>query len=222
MNILAFETGNFSFSAALLRKEEVLVNESLEAERGQDRILISLLSKMLEKAGLVFKDISLIVTTTGPGSFTGLRVGLAAAKGFHLALGVPVIGVSSFQWYCQSLLQKSKDNKNILIVLESKREEVFCQLFDSKGDSLKPPVCLLPSDVASYCSEGSLILSGNGAHHIVPHISQQKIELIEKKPSAVDLGIFAWHLYERGQHQNYPCLPFYLRDADVTLKKVHV
>jgi tRNA threonylcarbamoyladenosine biosynthesis protein TsaB len=221
MNILAFETGNFSFSAALLCEEKVLVDECLGVERGQDRILISLLSKMLEKAGLTFKDINLIVTTTGPGSFTGLRVGLAAAKGFHLALKVPIMGISSFKWYCQSLLQKNKDSKNILIALESKREEVFCQLFDSKGEPLKPPVCLLPSEVSVYCPEGPLILAGNGACRLMPSIAQEKVELIEKSPSASELGVFAWHTYKNGQHQNYPCLPFYLREADVTLKKVH-
>ena len=101
MNILAFELANFSCSIALSVKGEVVAFHQSDEYKGQDATLIPQINHMLIHNGLSFQQLDRIVTTTGPGSFTGIRVALATAQGLELAASVPAFALNSLEWTVQ-------------------------------------------------------------------------------------------------------------------------
>ena len=97
MIILALDTCLSACSTALLRDDVVLARRVEVMARGHQERLAGLVAETLAEAGLAFSDLNRIAVTVGPGSFTGLRVGLAFAKGLGSALGLPVIGIGTLE-----------------------------------------------------------------------------------------------------------------------------
>ena len=106
MRVLAIDTALEACSAAVLDTEHVAmsVHESLPKLRGHAEALMPMIARVMDRAGLDFAALDRIAVTTGPGSFTGLRVGLAAARGLALATGKPAIGLSTLAAYAAPLV----------------------------------------------------------------------------------------------------------------------
>ena len=96
MKILAFDSATSACSAAIWRDGEIPARRFVAMERGQSEALIPMVVEVLKEAGLTYAEIDFIAVTVGPGSFTGVRIGLAAARGMALAGGLPVVGVTTF------------------------------------------------------------------------------------------------------------------------------
>lgn len=109
-------------------------------ERGQDARLMPMICTVMKNAEIGFEDLDRIAVTRGPGSFTGTRVGLAAARGIGLALGKSVVGIDRFSIH-KSLYGKEK---NLLVVIDSKRAELFCKFFHAAGDADGP--CMMTEE----------------------------------------------------------------------------
>src|SRR5258707_858559 len=122
---LAFDTSQQWCSIAVSQNGRLLSHHSEYFPSGHSNILLPQIIKALEQASLKMGDIDLIATITGPGSFTGLRVSIAAAQGLSLALSKPVVGIDIFMAYASCL----KTVKNILVVIDSQKQDVYCQLF---------------------------------------------------------------------------------------------
>lgn len=99
-------------------------------DRGQDSRLMPMIVETMAQAGIAFTDLDRIAVACGPGSFTGVRVGLASARGIGLAANKPVLGIDRFAIY--KLLHAAPE-KNLLVVIDSKRAELFCQYFPASG-----------------------------------------------------------------------------------------
>jgi tRNA threonylcarbamoyl adenosine modification protein YeaZ len=95
--ILAFDTAAAHCAAALVRGDRTLVRRHEPMDRGQAERLLPMLGAMLAEAGATWRDLAALGVCTGPGNFTGLRVGVAAARGLALGLGIPAVGVSVFE-----------------------------------------------------------------------------------------------------------------------------
>jgi tRNA threonylcarbamoyladenosine biosynthesis protein TsaB len=102
----------------------------------------------MKGAGCAFPDLDRIAVTKGPGSFTGVRVGLAAARGIGFAAGKPVLGIDRFEIY-RAIHAKAK---NLLVVIESKRAELFCKIYPFEG--AVPDACLMTQpEIDAYLEE---------------------------------------------------------------------
>ena len=108
---------------------------------GQAEELVPMLQAVLAEAGVGFEALTAVVATVGPGSFTGLRVGLAAAHGLGLAVGCPVLGVSSLAAWANAL-RHAHPGGAVRIVLDSRRGDTFVQDFAADGRALGPPTIL--------------------------------------------------------------------------------
>ncbi|MFK7870502.1 MAG: tRNA (adenosine(37)-N6)-threonylcarbamoyltransferase complex dimerization subunit type 1 TsaB [Roseobacter sp.] len=95
--ILSFDTSAAHCAAALLRGKDICAVHFEERARGQAEELFPIIDALLDKAGMAYADLSALGVGTGPGNFTGLRISIAAARGLSLGLGIPAIGVSSFE-----------------------------------------------------------------------------------------------------------------------------
>src|SRR6202012_2791976 len=125
MRILAFDCAGAGCAAALLADGEILAARSVVAERGHAQLLIPLLSDLLEEAGLAFGDIDRFAATTGPGSFTGIRVALAAAHGLSLGTGKPIIGIPVFEALAAAAAETGIAAPRLLVAIDSRRAELF-------------------------------------------------------------------------------------------------
>ncbi len=168
MTVLAIDTADRLCAVALLDPASgtVLAQRSPEIGKGHAEILLPLIEEVLAEAGIAYRAITRIVASTGPGSFTGIRVGLAAARGMALALGVPAIGISSLQALATHAGELSAEtvSQPLLVAMDAFRGETYAQIF---GACDSEPFVASTADVARIAADSGVIaLSGDGADAI--------------------------------------------------------
>ena len=140
MRVLAIDTALAACSAAVLDTGNggVIASESAAMERGHAEALMPLLERVVKASGLAFADFERIVVTTGPGSFTGLRVGIAAARGLGVATHIPVVGVTTLSAYAAPYLA-ADDQSPVIVAIDARHEHVYLEVFGPGGRTLIAP-----------------------------------------------------------------------------------
>ena len=211
MVFLAVESAHFSLSAALVREEEVLAYGENKAPYGGDSLLLPLIQELFHKAALTFQEIAYIVVSLGPGSFTGTRVGVAAARGFSLALKVPVLGINSFEWVAHSYKKSFSLGTSLLVALESKREERFVALFSQELEPMSEATYLRPAQMEAYLSGEKPVFTGDAASSFCLSASSWM-------PDARHLAFYAQEKL-KGEIPFEEAKPFYLRPPEISCVK---
>lgn len=134
MNILAIDTSTKYFCLVIAKDKDILVQYHEPLGRELSRLIIPTIKKCLKKSRLALKDIDCFAVGLGPGSFTGLRIGLATIKGFALALKKPVIGLSSLDTMAYSV---NGEDKDICPVVDAKRALVYSAIYRKQGVILR-------------------------------------------------------------------------------------
>lgn len=202
MKCIAVNTANSILSVALVDGEKLIYAYESAETRDQGNLLLSHMQFGLKEEGLGFEDIDLLTVVTGPGSFTGIRIGLAAMRGIALASGKPIVGISSFELFAEA----RAGFKNIAC-LESWRDELYIQLEGAE------PVNVTPETFAKDLPEGKYFISGDAAEKLAPLVNGATVS--GRKSTAANatrLGIAKY----KAEGAQKP-LPYYLRDADVTI-----
>ena len=140
--VLAIDTAAPRLQLALWRAPDRIDTLVEDMATGQAERLFPALDDLLGRTGIAYADLTRIVTTTGPGSFTGLRIGLSAARGLGLALGLPVLGIPSL--FALSLAARCDA---LAVLLDARRDEAYFQTFSGPGIPVGAPA-LLPMDEA--------------------------------------------------------------------------
>jgi tRNA threonylcarbamoyladenosine biosynthesis protein TsaB len=140
MRVLAIDTALEACSAAVLDTERAAVaaRESRPMLRGHAEALIPLIARVLERAGLDIAEIDRIAVTTGPGSFTGLRVGIAAARGIALATGKPAVGLTTLAAYAAPFIA-ADDTQPVVVAIDARHGHVYLQVFGPGGRTIVAP-----------------------------------------------------------------------------------
>ncbi len=210
MIVLGLDTANGACSAAVVRDGAALAALSEPMTRGHQERLAPLVREVMAAAGVAFTDLDRIGVTVGPGSFTGLRVGLAFAKGLALALGKPCIGVGSLE-----ALAASQPGPGLTAaVIDAKRGQVYLQLFDGGAALMAPdalPVEVAAARIAELWRGGPARLVGSGAALLVGVAAD--IEVIER-PAPDPLALCA---LAAARPTDIPARPLYLRAPDAKL-----
>ena len=203
--ILAIDTCLFACSAAVVQDGAVLAGRVEPRSRGHQERLAPLVAEVMAEAGGVgFDQLDRIAVTVGPGSFTGLRVGLAFAKGLSAALAIPAVGVGSLE----ALAQPHKGR--VFAVLDAKRGQVYLQAF-ADGAAVSAPDALPIETAAARVAElAPDILVGTGAALLAQmRPSAQAIAVDHADPAAIAaLG---------ASRSPVPPRPLYLRAPDAKL-----
>lgn len=172
--LLAIDTTGSACSSALYDGGLVLAQEHF-GEKGHAEMLLPQIETLLQEAGRTMAEVSRIAVTTGPGSFTGVRVGIAAARGLALALGCPIIGLTSFEALAASILSHAgtanfplKKGDKFGIVLDARRGQVYAQDFVFAGAGVMPSPLTEPEvvdidDSALRFSDKDVTILGSGA-----------------------------------------------------------
>jgi len=157
MIVLAIDTCLFACSVAVVDGERVLARRVEPMSRGHQERLAPLVQEAMLEAGLGFDRLERIGVTVGPGSFTGLRVGLAFAKGLAAALAIPAVGVGSLEALAEP------ERGNVVAVLDAKRGQVYLQAFCDGVPVSAPDVLPIETAAARVAEFAPDILIGTGA-----------------------------------------------------------
>ena len=137
MKILAFDTAFAAVSAGVTVDGEVLAWRRAEMARGHAEVLLHMVGEVLALAGMTARELTRIATTRGPGHFTGLRAGLAAAQGLGLATGADLVGITSFAAIAGEI-EPARPGERRIIALDSKRAEAFVAIDDETPFAAAP------------------------------------------------------------------------------------
>lgn len=155
MNILAIDTSTDICSVAVLSDGEVLKETNLKVNTGHSGTILQIIDDVLRNSGVNKKDINLIATGLGPGSFTGIRIGIATAKGLAAALDCEVRGVSTLDAIAANA---PESDLHIMPVLDARKGEIYCALYDNKRLRLSTPVNIEPAQVKGMITEPTLFM----------------------------------------------------------------
>lgn len=216
MRLLAVNTAAARLSIALVEGDAVhgitreLMLADIAEPRDQGNFLLHSIVDGLKQNGMAFADLDLMAAVTGPGSFTGIRIGLAAMRGFSLASRVALKGATSFDLYSTLAIK----TPHRLTVMESWREELYFKLDDQKPFNVTPADCLgLLQD--NGIDAAALTLMGDAAAKMASLLPQANIN--DALPNARDLAQLALTRPDTlGE-----ALPFYLREADVSFGRAN-
>jgi tRNA threonylcarbamoyladenosine biosynthesis protein TsaB len=206
--------------------EEVVVEERIDTMHGQAEALLPLVDKAMREAGQMAASLDLVVATIGPGSFTGIRAGLAAARGIALATGARLLGVTSFDAVAVGAARSDcSATRFLLVALESRREDLYVQFFDPHGDPLSEPAAIMPflfrEAVAATIGANPLLVAGDAAQRAGAALMQRPDTAVleASAPGAVGTLRAGLRLLRLGKATDAP-RPLYLRPPDVTLPEL--
>lgn len=214
---LALDTALDACSVGLAIKEGGavrLVRRSLMLGRGHAEHLMTELANLLAEAGLTYQDLTRLAVTVGPGSFTGLRVGLATARSLALALDLPLIGASSLD--ALALTAKPETAKPLAVLIDARRDQVYGQLFAMDGNgprALTDAAALSAADFAALCLNHQVAgLMGTGAV-LIQQADATLAGLPVEQASVPDMALLAQWALTQPVPDHIPA-PLYLRGPD--------
>ncbi|MGH6967562.1 MAG: tRNA (adenosine(37)-N6)-threonylcarbamoyltransferase complex dimerization subunit type 1 TsaB [Stellaceae bacterium] len=216
MKVLGLDSAGSQCAVAVLDGERVAAARAEAMTHGQAERLLPLIAEAMNVAGIKPAALDLIAVTTGPGSFTGIRIGLAAARGLALATGRPVTGVGVFDTYATAVPPVAWQGRSLVVAVESKRAEFYLQTFTAPGTALGPPAQVHPRELAAWLPPGPLLLAGDAAARLQAQLAARDTA-IAPGTNAVD-AVWAARL-GRQRHAagaGEKPLPFYLRAPDTT------
>lgn len=220
MYSLAFDTTAGSCSIALMNENKKLASFVREMDFGQAEVLIPEIQNILAGHNLEIKDLGLITVCIGPGSFTGVRSSISAARAFALACPeVTVAGVSAFDAYAYGLSWNPEEIAPVnAVIIETKRDDFYYQLFDQHLNKLTEPDAANIEDIIQQLRNRKITLIGDGVERFLAKPTGLSLHVIrmEKHLNIEDLALCGLRKYQR-KVVDFP-KPLYLRAPDVCVK----
>src|SRR5262252_1566768 len=212
MRVLAIDTALEACSVAVLdtARADLRVQESLPMQRGHAEALMPLVAQILQSAQLDFTDLDRIAVTTGPGSFTGLRVGIAAARGIALATGKPAVGLSTLAAFAAPFIA-ADDSLPVVAAINARHDHVYLQVFGPSGRTLVSPRLAPLREALRVSATGAPRIIGNAANMVAASwpAGERAPTLVEQRGAA---GIdWVARLGAAAPDTGMPPKPLYLR-----------
>ena len=215
MLILAIDTALEACAAAVLDTDagELRAQEQQLMKRGHAEALMPMIARVMQSADLAFTALDRIAVTVGPGSFTGLRVGISAARGLALAAKRPAVGLTTLSAYAAAIIGQS-GSVPVISAIDARHDHVYFQIVAGDGGLLVRPA-VAPIDEAIAASQfGAPHLVGNAARILAerwPKDGPQPVS-VDAQP-APDISWVAW-LGAAANPDTNPARPFYLKAPD--------
>jgi tRNA threonylcarbamoyladenosine biosynthesis protein TsaB len=212
--ILSIETSTTNCSVSLSKNGKLLVvKEDYDKNYSHAERLHVYIKDVLKYAKVSAKDIDAVAISKGPGSYTGLRIGVSAAKGLCYALDIPLISIPTLE----SLAHQVTTNNGVIVsMLDARRLEVYSAVFDSNYQQIRETIAeiLNEDSFSKYLQNGDVYFIGNGVEKTKRLISHQNaIYIDDKLPSAKELGNIAFNKYKISDFEDVAYFePYYLKD----------
>jgi tRNA threonylcarbamoyladenosine biosynthesis protein TsaB len=215
MLILAIDTALDACAAAVLDTgtSKLIAVESQAMKRGHAEALMPLIGRVMQQAALPFAALDRIAVTTGPGSFTGLRVGLSAARGLALATGKPAVGLTTLSAYAAPIVSESGEEP-VISAIDARHDQVYFQVVSGNGSSLVRPRVGKIEEALAASRFGAPHLVGNAARILADRWPKDAAAPVKVDAQAApDIAWVAW-LGAAVSPDTAPARPFYLRAPD--------
>jgi len=215
MLILAIDTALDACAAAVLDTgtSKLLAVESQTMKRGHAEALMPLVARVMKEAALPFATLDRIAVTTGPGSFTGLRVGLSAARGIALAASKTAVGVTTLSAYAAPVISESGEHP-VVSAIDARHDHVYFQVVSGNGNSLVRPRVGRIEEVLAASRFGAPHLVGNAASIVAERWPRHAPPPLKVDAQAApDISWVAW-LGAAVSPETAPARPYYLRAVD--------
>jgi len=210
MLCLALDTAMDACSVALYESAtgEMRFRQSEVIGKGHAERLMAMISEVMAEGCCEFTDLARIGVTIGPGSFTGIRVGLATARGLALASGKPAVGISTLD----AIARSAPEAARTLVVLDARRDEVYAGLYDGNHVLISPPALMTLENAAVTATAADAVLYGSGAPLVAALINEEisRISGIAAFPDIADVAA----LTALAAADFEPPRPLYLRAPD--------
>jgi tRNA threonylcarbamoyladenosine biosynthesis protein TsaB len=236
MLVLAFDTSGFSGSVALLDGLQVLGRALLDADRRSAQTLAPAIVRLLADCGRKPNEVKLVATTVGPGSFTGLRVGVTTAKTFAYAVGAEVMGVSTLEATAHGAPTDClKESRDVHVVVDAQRRELFLGRFrsepgidENEADGLPrltrlEPDRIIPVEEWLGGLAAGTIVTGTGLAKLAEWLPANVLAVPPemREAQATVVGRLAWRDYQAGRRDDlWKLAPVYLRASYAEEKAV--
>jgi tRNA threonylcarbamoyladenosine biosynthesis protein TsaB len=223
LKILAFDTVTSSCAVTIWQNHKILAAKQKFIVRGHAEVLVPLIEAALEAAKLHYQDLDLLAVTTGPGAFTGIRIGLAAARGLAVACELPLIGITNFEALAHAIPECERVGSKLLIILETKRSDFYICLYDENLSVLVEPRTIEGAELGLLLQKGTLLLVGDATERARPFLQSTDLQVsTSRSKTHVDPAVvaeLAEGIMNCGVSLNKP-LPFYLKPPDVSLYNI--
>jgi tRNA threonylcarbamoyladenosine biosynthesis protein TsaB len=218
MLILAIDTALDGCSAGILDTDagKLIAQESQAMKRGHAEALMPLIARVMKQSGTTFAGLDRIAVTTGPGSFTGLRVGLSAARGFALAADKPVVGLTTLTAYAAPAVSQNNEQP-VISAIDARHDQVYFQVVRGDGSPLIRPRVAPIAEALDASRFGAPHLVGNAARILAdrwPADAPPPFR-VDAQP-APDIAWVAW-VGAAVSPDSAPARPYYLRAPDAKL-----
>ncbi|MSO65015.1 MAG: tRNA (adenosine(37)-N6)-threonylcarbamoyltransferase complex dimerization subunit type 1 TsaB [Alphaproteobacteria bacterium] len=223
--ILAFDTSLSGCSAALWRAGALVAERMEELDRGHAEALIPMIEELRHECGFEYGQVDILAVTIGPGTFAGIRVGLAAARAMALVLDRPVIGVGTLAALAATARKgtSSGDPVATIATIDARHDQIYWQLLSSAGRPLTEPALTSLATVAAAVGKGPFQLCGSGAAPLDRLLAARGIATVTVQPTvyyprAAVVAAMAAELSADGleRFRTMP-RPLYLRPPDAKL-----
>ncbi len=227
--ILTIETGTDICSVGIAKDGETISLRESDQGRDHARLVGLFADELLKQSGITPQELDAVAVSKGPGSYTGLRIGVSFAKGLCYGLNIPLIGVGSLDVMCAMAIENYEvgiinierwSEARLVPMIDARRMEVYTQCFDSKGGALSEVSAEIVGDnsFTQYNDSRPFVIFGNGAAKCQEHLDWATF--IDVTPSARGLAAIAHQRFLNNQTEDVAYFePFYLKDFIVTTSK---
>ena len=175
------------------------------------------IKNIMQDAGMIFQQLDAIAVTAGPGSYTGIRVGMATAKGLSFSLNKPLITINSLELLARDAITQypGKDNSLFCPMIDARRMEIYTAIYDSMGNEILSPraIVIEKNFYREYSTKWELIFFGSGAQKCKALSAFQEATLIENVDTKQSMSFLTHELFLRNSFTDLiSSQPFYLKE----------
>ena len=214
--IISIETATKVCSVALHAEDQLVATQTLHVEKSHSESLLCTIEHLLAISPYTKKDLAAVAVSSGPGSYTGLRIGAATAKGLCYALEIPLIAVNTLEAMAHGIQPYNMAQALLCPMLDARRMEVYCLLADSKGHTLIPthPQVIDQHSFQAWLSDYSILFFGDGAEKCKPLLAHHGHALFIDRiyPKAHHVGTLAFAKFRQAAFEDLAYFtPLYLK-----------
>ncbi|MFC0185483.1 tRNA threonylcarbamoyladenosine biosynthesis protein TsaB [Pseudarcicella hirudinis] len=222
--IISIDTSTKVCSVALHQEGKLLALNELFAEKSHSGMLTTLVENVVKHAGFSLNDLDAIAVAKGPGSYTGLRIGVSTAKGLCFALDKPLIGINTLEAMALQLKDFFSEKHLFCPMIDARRMEVFCAVYDNHLNVIQKTEAKVIDEnaYAELLTENPVVFLGDGAAKCKEKLTHPNCIFPETAvyPSAKTIGVLANKAFRMGQFEDLVTFePFYLKDFVGTVPK---
>ena len=219
--ILNIETATKNCSVSISKNGKIIsLKEFNDGNYSHAEVLHSFIIDIVEEANILLNDLDAIAVSKGPGSYTGLRIGVSAAKGFCFALQIPLIAIDTLTSLSHAI---SIEEGIIIPLLDARRMEVYSAVFNQENEKIREIEAEIidENSFSAYLNQQKVYFLGDGAlkcQEIIKH--DNAIFIDDMFPSSKEMGVLAFEKYKKSDFENVAYFePFYLKDFIVVPEK---